>query len=209
MGKPLKGTGILQRTTYKAHLQYSTLQTTMSIHELSEILQDQLYISSHKISLDSDLLQSKGITHILSILPQAKEAFPDIFTYKLIKHIEDEKDEDNALKISKVLTETNRFIHESLVSGGKLLVHCKAGKSRSVTLVIAYLMVITNYGCNQLISTVKKRRWCAQPNFKFVEVLKEYFGQLESEMQEIGVSEEQAMVARCNVDGWDTGLRIE
>ena len=172
-----------------------------SIHELSEILKDQLYISSHKTSLNADLLQSKGITHILSILPQATEAYPEKFTYKLIKHIEDEKDDKNAILLSDVFTESSRFIHECLISDGKVLVHCKAGKSRSVSLVVAYLMVATNYGCQQLIGKVKSRRWCAQPNFKFVGVLREYFGRVEREAEVIGMTEEHRYVVRCDVDG--------
>merc|ERR1711971_1351686 len=100
--------------------------------------------------------------------------------------IEDEKDDKNAILLSQVFTESSNFIHECLINGGKVLVHCKAGKSRSVSLVVAYLMVVTNYGCQQLVGYVRSKRWCAQPNFKFVGVLKDYFGRIESEVEEIG-----------------------
>ena len=170
-----------------------------TIHELSEILPDQIFISSHKTSCDSELLESKGITHILSILPQATIAHPQKFEYKLITHIEDEKDDENADKLSKIFTESNRFIHECLTQGGRILVHCKAGKSRSVSLVIAYIMVLTCYGCKQLVSFVKSRRWCAQPNFKFMKVLSDFYENIDGEITKIGITEEQAMAARCQI----------
>merc|ERR1711879_98676 len=169
------------------------------IHELSEILPDQLFISSHKTSCNSELLESKGITHILSILPQAKIVYPEKFSYKIITDIEDEKDDKNAEKLSKIFTECNMFIHKCLTGGGRILVHCKAGKSRSVSLVIAYLMVLTCYGCEQMVNFVKSKRWCAQPNFKFMGVLREFYGNIEEEIANIGVTEEQAMAARCQI----------
>merc|ERR1711997_5373 len=174
---------------------------SMSIHELSEILPNQLYISSHKTSCDSEVLETKGITHILSILPHAKKVYPEKFNYKIITDIEDEKDDVNAAKLSKIFTECNIFIHDCLTKNGRILVHCKAGKSRSVSLVIAYLMVLTSYGCEQLVNFVKTRRLCAQPNFKFMGVLKEYYGHLDEEMVKIGITEEQAIAGRCEIYG--------
>ena len=168
----------------------------MSIHEFSPVFEDKIFISSHKVSQDLEILEQNGITHILSILPQAKEVYPEKFKYKIIKHIEDEKDDDNSEKIRKILPESNEFIQSCLTDGGKILVHCKAGKSRSVTLVVAYLMVLTNYGYQQIINTVQKRRWCAQPNFRFAQVLRSFYENIEKEAARIGVTENQSIAAR-------------
>jgi protein-tyrosine phosphatase len=42
--------------------------------------------------------------------------------------------------ITCVLYDSLDFIHKALSSGGRILVHCSQGVSRSATLVIAYMM---------------------------------------------------------------------
>ena len=68
------------------------------------------------------------------------------------------EDED----IERFFEEAQRFIDAAAAAGGSALVHCHEGKSRSVTLVLAYMMQ-TQVGCCTLfaISTTVKtlREW--------------------------------------------------
>ena len=52
-----------------------------------------------------------------------------------------------------------------------ILVHCQAGKSRSSTIVAAYLMAHSNMTCDEALSFVRKRRPIIRPNPGFYKSL--------------------------------------
>lgn len=56
----------------------------------------------------------------------------------------------------------------------KILIHCHAGISRSVSIVIAYLMKYHNKSFDKALEIVKKIRPIAQPNDDFTKQLKLY-----------------------------------
>ncbi|KAM9365570.1 dual specificity protein phosphatase 22-B-like isoform 1-T2 [Pholidichthys leucotaenia] len=66
------------------------------------------------------------------------------------------------------------FIHESRLKGEGCLVHCMAGVSRSVTLVVAYIMTVTGRGWVESLAAVRSARPCAGPNLGFLRQLEEF-----------------------------------
>ena len=65
-----------------------------------------------------------------------------------------------------------RFMHSAIGGGGRLLVHCAAGGSRSVALVMAYLLAFDGQpSAAAALDHVRKVRPFADPNFGFVEQL--------------------------------------
>uniref|UniRef100_A0A672FHC7 Dual specificity phosphatase 22 n=1 Tax=Salarias fasciatus TaxID=181472 RepID=A0A672FHC7_SALFA len=66
------------------------------------------------------------------------------------------------------------FIHESRLKGEGCLVHCVAGVSRSVTLVVAYIMTVTGRGWVEALAAVRSARPCAGPNLGFLRQLEEF-----------------------------------
>ena len=50
------------------------------------------------------------------------------------------------------------FIEKALESGGKILVHCAAGVSRSSTVVLAYLMYKNRWGYERALEYGKSKR---------------------------------------------------
>lgn len=50
---------------------------------------------------------------------------------------------------------------------GAVLVHCLAGVSRSASIVVAYLLTVTNLNYSLALTYLTSRRPCANPNFGF------------------------------------------
>ncbi|RZR96081.1 hypothetical protein BHM03_00025034 [Ensete ventricosum] len=85
---------------------------------------------------------------------------------KLTK-ISDSDDED----ISNLFDEASDFIDYVEHSGGKILVHCFEGKSRSATVVLAYLMLRKGLTLSEAWSMLRKVHRRAQPNDGFANTL--------------------------------------
>ena len=60
-----------------------------------------------------------------------------------------------------------KFIDEGLREGRNVLVHCFYGKSRSTSMVLAYLILFRRMTYEQALSMVKESRPLAQPNERF------------------------------------------
>eukprot|EP00434_Breviolum_minutum_P034147 symbB.v1.2.030213.t1/scaffold3382.1/size60170/1 len=56
------------------------------------------------------------------------------------------------------------FIARGLEDGSNVLVHCRLGVNRSVTVVIGYLMRRCNFSFDRALELVRRKRHCAQPN---------------------------------------------
>ncbi|XP_070634615.1 dual specificity protein phosphatase 22 isoform X5 [Bos indicus] len=76
--------------------------------------------------------------------------------------------------LTRHFKESIKFIHECRLQGEGCLVHCLAGVSRSVTLVVAYIMTVTDFGWEDALHTVRAGRSCANPNLGFQRQLQEF-----------------------------------
>jgi protein-tyrosine phosphatase len=61
-----------------------------------------------------------------------------------------------------------KFIYNAIASGGKVLVHCWAGVSRSATIVIAYLMRMHEMQLGLAFNLVRTKRMIVNPNHGFM-----------------------------------------
>ena len=128
-----------------------------------------IYVGSIKDSLDKEQLKQNNITHILSIHENPKERA--IENVKYMCHVAG----DNASQdIKKFFKESIHFIHEARVNNGNVLVHCLAGISRSTSLVIAYIMTITEMPWYDCLNAVRAARKHANPNFGFQRQLQNF-----------------------------------
>lgn len=64
--------------------------------------------------------------------------------------------------------------YDSYLAGGRVLVHCRAGVSRSATIVIAYQMWKQKVGVKAAVEATRKARWGVMPNPGFLCQLMEY-----------------------------------
>ena len=73
-------------------------------------------------------------------------------------------------------------------SGGKVLVHCLAGISRSPAICMAYLMYTMNFSMDQAHDFIKRKRRIISPNLNFMQQLHEYERQLEEQKRSAAIS---------------------
>ncbi|KAG1662414.1 hypothetical protein FOA52_012347 [Chlamydomonas sp. UWO 241] len=122
-----------------------------------------LYLSGERAASNKELLSSCGITHVLNCVGfTAKDHFSSTLQYRTYC-LRDTPGED----IMAVLYDALDFIHEALRDGGRVLVHCSQGVSRSATLVIAYLMWRSGKSYSEVYGHVKGARAVASPNIGF------------------------------------------
>ncbi|KAM3665507.1 dual specificity protein phosphatase 22-A-like isoform 1-T1 [Ammospiza maritima maritima] len=127
-----------------------------------------LYLGNIRDSEDHENLQSKGVTHILSVHSGAKPVLEDM-TYLCIP-----ASDSSSQNLLQHFKESIQFIHECRLAGGGCLVHCLAGVSRSSTLLVAYLMTVTELGWQSCLAATRAVRSYASPNPGFQQQLQEY-----------------------------------
>ena len=129
------------------------------------IIASFLFLGSSKASKDFDGLKRIGITHIVNLA--GKQYFPGSFQYKRA-FFEDSQE----ATFVPLLQEIFDFIENAKTNGGRVLVHCQGGISRSPSVVIAYLMKMHNETYQDALDLVKRQRKCVRPNANFISQLR-------------------------------------
>ncbi|XP_023790266.1 dual specificity protein phosphatase 22-A-like [Cyanistes caeruleus] len=127
-----------------------------------------LYLGNIRDSEDHENLLRKGVTHILSVHNHAKPVLEDM-TYLCIS-----ASDSSTQNLLQHFKECIQFIHECRLAGGGCLVHCLAGVSRSSTILVAYLMTVTELGWESCLAATKAVRSYVSPNPGFQQQLQEY-----------------------------------
>jgi protein-tyrosine phosphatase len=139
-----------------------------SYFEISEI-EPGVYISDFSSACETEKLKDLGITHIITVFAGVGEMYPELFKYYTID-VCDRKYVDLTIQFDPC----SEFIDEAIKSGGKVLVHCQKGASRSATIVAAYLINKRSFTLERALNLMKERRACVNPNGGFVQQLAEY-----------------------------------
>ncbi len=137
----------------------------------NEIIENKLYLGGETSAYRKEKLKEFNITNILIVGLYLYQFYPNSFIYKQIE-IRDEEFAD----ILRYFIPSIIFINESK---GKCLVHCKAGMSRSASIVISYIMFIQKTTFENAYNYVIERRNIIYPNEGFIEQLKEFQEMLE------------------------------
>ncbi|GFO45685.1 dual specificity protein phosphatase [Plakobranchus ocellatus] len=135
--------------------------------ETSDCIIEGLYLGGVMAALNERDLQAKSITHVLSV---DEKPLPDVLTSRLnYRHVFalDLYDFD----LLSVFPESISYIDQARESGGRVLVHCQAGISRSSAVVIAYLMYKLNMTKQKAVEYVSSIRHFIKPNDGFQEQL--------------------------------------
>ena len=94
----------------------------------------------------------------------------EIFQFWLFLQVTDLPEEDLLSHFSS----SNAFIEDGLSKDGAVLVHCYRGRSRSATVVVAFLMQKHGYSAERALGKVRGKREIIQPHESFLAQLKLY-----------------------------------
>ncbi|CAL3967559.1 unnamed protein product [Diplocarpon coronariae] len=145
---------------------------------LSRVLgDDELYVGGIFTLRRKNALEATGITHIVSVLKYDFKDFQDWEKFEQLSiEVDDVDDEDLLVQFER----TGKFIEDGLKSekegkGGRVLIHCAMGKSRSVTVTIAFLLrKYSHLTVKSALDLIRQSRPIAEPNDGFMAQLRLY-----------------------------------
>ena len=128
---------------------------------------DNIFLGDNIAARNETYLKENNISAVVNC---AKDL---ISNYIEIKFLELSLYDDTIELIIPKFEVAYKFIKE--YSDNNILIHCLQGKSRSVSLVVFYLMKEKGWDYDTCITFIKERRPSISPNIGFVEQLKEYY----------------------------------
>lgn len=140
---------------------------SLDLFKLSKIT-DQIYLSSEVEARNLKQLKDNKISHILVVGSELSIFHPSKFEYLQIA-LKDLKKEP----IKDTILDSIMFVEKAIgqQQENRVLVHCKMGASRSVSVVICYIMVKWNRSFQDAFKMVKSLRKQASPNQGFVKFM--------------------------------------
>ncbi|CAA7259408.1 unnamed protein product [Cyclocybe aegerita] len=136
---------------------------TASGSSVTEILEGKIFLGNLSAAISSEEKAKLGITHIVSVCPD----YPSTGPQHLRISVEDSEYADLLIHLPVAC----RFIERAIEQGGRVLVHCVMGISRSTTVVAAYLMKTRGMTPPNAIRYLKQKRHQIHPNYGFIKQL--------------------------------------
>ncbi|XP_053924994.1 protein phosphatase Slingshot homolog 3 [Cuculus canorus] len=130
-----------------------------------------LYLGSEWNAANLEELQQNRVTHILNVAREIDNFFPALFTYMNVRVYDEE-----TAQLLPHWNDTFLFLSRVRASGGRALVHCRMGLSRSAATVLAYAMKEFGWPLEQALRHVRHCRPGVLPNPGFMRQLDFYQG---------------------------------
>eukprot|EP00047_Mylnosiga_fluctuans_P001556 m.220889 g.220889 ORF g.220889 m.220889 type:complete len:354 (+) comp10476_c0_seq1:82-1143(+) len=128
------------------------------------LIWDFIAIGSEADAHNVPLLDRTRITHVLNLTSSCFK--PEVERTR--KCLQIKLLDTPAQDILSVIPTAIDFIQTARESGGRILVHCLAGISRSSAMVIAYIMWRGHHSLPEAYDIVRAHRACASPNLNFM-----------------------------------------
>lgn len=153
-------------------------------------------------------LKKRNITHIVTCTVGVAPPFPETFQYKHLKILD-----CAAETINEHFAETSSFIASALEEGGRVLVHCIRGVSRSATIVCAYLMTAYKISHIEAVRRVRSKRPIARPNYGFMMQLEMYGAKIlqpgtMTPIAQVTISDQAELIGPDDEDEEPTGADV-
>ncbi|CAD7924212.1 unnamed protein product [Amoebophrya sp. A120] len=137
-----------------------------------DLIVPHLHLGTIETASDPEVLRQYQIVAVVCCCPYTEflvtEEQADIKYFRV--DVEDQSREP----IHLYFEEAHDFIHSFTSKEESVFVHCRAGVSRSATVVISYLMAKLNYTLHDAFFLVRSRRAAITPNLGFMEQLCEF-----------------------------------
>ncbi|XP_044276049.1 dual specificity phosphatase 29-like [Varanus komodoensis] len=156
----------------------------VEFNEIDEVWPN-LYIGNIAIAHNKEELKKLGITHILNAAHGAwGSKGSQAFYGREIHYYGIEAEDSTDFDLSIYFRPASAYIHKALgAPNGRILVHCVLGKSRSATLVLAYLMIFQNFSLPEAVERILQSR-AISPNRGFLKQLQDLNMELQHKIKQ-------------------------
>ncbi|TDL15380.1 hypothetical protein BD410DRAFT_778145 [Rickenella mellea] len=153
-----------------------TTEEPLPVFSVSTILPNFLYLGPELTEQEHvEELQSLGVKRILNIAAECDDDQGLRLREKFERYtripMRDTVEEEN---VARSVREACEILDDARLHSAPTYVHCRAGKSRSVTAVIAYLIHANHWTLSRAYAFVVERRKGISPNIGFVSELMTY-----------------------------------
>ena len=165
----------------------------MTFREITSIASEQnndmdeiipgLFLGNMNAALNVEQLRQHGISHVLNVRSKVNWVAMVDYEENNIEFAHVLMQDSPSFDMKKNINAAIAFIQTALDVGGKVLVHCNAGISRSPTVVAAYIMANQNVDALCASQLVKNRHTKALPNYSFIRFLCEWEDMLKKRQQ--------------------------
>ena len=158
------------RINLKEELNMDNNEVKKNDEDYSEIIKDFLFISGYKTASTLSDLQNLKITNIINCSGDLCENLEFSGIHYLTLNIRDNVSEN----IECIFYKCINYIDEAKEKNGRILIHCYKGVSRSVSVLISYLIYLYKWTYDKAFDFVQLKRPVANPNIGFYLQLKTF-----------------------------------
>ncbi|KAK7944684.1 hypothetical protein WMY93_000412 [Mugilogobius chulae] len=137
-----------------------------------------LFISNARSACSTELLQQKAVTQCINVSRQ--QPFPSATVAKIQVSVFDDPNEDLYAHFDSCA----QAIEAEARRGGRTLVYCKNGRSRSAAICAAYLLKYQQLTLEGALQKVKAARHVIDPNPGFMLQLQKYEEELRQKREQ-------------------------
>ena len=142
--------------------------------DYNEIIKDLLYISSYKTASTVTDLKNLKITNIINCSGDLCENLSPESSLLNIEYLTLNIRDNVSENIECLFFKCINYINKVKEQNGRVLIHCYKGVSRSVSIVICYLIYLYKWTYDEAFDFVQSKRSIANPNIGFYLQLKTF-----------------------------------
>ena len=127
------------------------------------IIPNLLYLGNYYAAENADFMKTHKIKAVVNATTDVKCLFEKKpYNIKYFKvELEDSLKKEDIDKMTAIMPKAAEFIHNNIIQGKAVFIHCIAGYNRSSSIVAFYLSKYHNMTLNESINYIIARRKCA------------------------------------------------